>query len=154
MNEVRTELENVKSSISNAEKKLGINFGSENEYYNLYQKCFSVDNNEYTYELCVFDKVNQRPKNGGGATSLGNWGTFELEKNEMNYNGGQRCWGGPDRSAKILISCGKENRLFDPSEPNKCEYQLRFETPAACSPSVLSEIEQSVQRMLSGEEQD
>lgn len=31
------------------------------------------------------------------------------------------------------MQCGSTNELFGASEPNRCEYELKFHTPALCS---------------------
>jgi protein kinase C substrate 80K-H len=59
----------------------------------------------------------------------------------MRYANGVRCWGGPDRSAKIELICDTVNRLSDPQEPNKCEYSLKFYTPAACDEKHLESLQ-------------
>ena len=38
------------------------------------------------------------------------------------------------RSTKVNIRCGAENKLVSASEPNRCEYEFMFETPAVCEP--------------------
>lgn len=61
----------------------------------------------------------------------------------MKYEGGATCWNGPARSALVYLKCGLENKLGAVSEPNRCEYNFDFETPALCKvdkiPSMLHE---------------
>ena len=38
------------------------------------------------------------------------------------------------RSTKVNIRCGSENKLVSAAEPNRCEYEFMFETPAVCEP--------------------
>jgi protein kinase C substrate 80K-H len=56
------------------------------------------------------------------------------------YKGGQGCWNGPDRSTKVLISCGTETTLTMATEPGRCEYQFDMTTPAACpDPATIAQ---------------
>ena len=50
----------------------------------------------------------------------------------MVFDGGVRCWNGPDRSAKIILSCGAEHKVVSVDEPNRCEYEYKFRTPSVC----------------------
>ena len=33
---------------------------------------------------------------------------------------------------KIHLSCGVENQVTSVTEPNRCEYEIKFTTPAVC----------------------
>ena len=49
------------------------------------------------------------------------------------FTGGAKCWNGPERSANIVLSCAAEPKVLSVDEPNRCEYEYKFELPAACS---------------------
>ena len=51
----------------------------------------------------------------------------------MVYDKGLRCWGGPDRSLVVYLECGPEDEILSVTEPAKCEYEMMFSTPAACT---------------------
>lgn len=157
VNQLRDRVSQLQNEIEELEKEkveinslLNSDFGDNQEYYSLKGQCFSANTNEYTYEMCVFDNVQQKSKHGGGHTSLGRWeGNSDMifkdsQHKTMKYTSGQKCWGGPDRSATIAVFCDKENRLDDPAEPNKCEYTLKFYTPAACSDQQLKQLHQQL----------
>ncbi|XP_046554303.1 glucosidase 2 subunit beta-like isoform X1 [Haliotis rubra] len=143
--EADKKVKDVESQISNAKKYLEKDFGPENEYAFLYNKCFEYTEREYTYKLCPFDKASQRPKSGGSETNLGLWGHWDGTSDDgysaQKYEKGQNCWNGPDRSVKILLQCGMENQLLSASEPSRCEYQFEFATPARCTQPTPEEYQ-------------
>jgi hypothetical protein len=68
----------MSSKISGLEKERNDNqqalsgdFGDSKEFYYLRGSCFRSETQEYTYEVCPFDKVNQISKTGGSHTLLG-----------------------------------------------------------------------------------
>ncbi len=124
----------LEADISRLGKFIRMDFGVDFEFTNLYDNCYEYTDLEYTYKMCAFGKVSQKPKNGGRETNLGNWGSWTTGKNymEMKYENGEKCWNGPSRSATITLKCGLEDELLSASEPNRCEYAMSFSTPAVC----------------------
>ncbi|XP_076046175.1 glucosidase 2 subunit beta isoform X2 [Oratosquilla oratoria] len=136
----------ITREIKHIEDTLNIDFGPEEEFRILEGRCFEYTDREYTYKLCPFDKAVQKPRSGHGETRLGQWGLWTGEEDKkyssMKYTDGQGCWNGPNRSAEVRLLCGVENKLVAVSEPNRCEYQFVFQTPAVCfKPEPLSEEE-------------
>jgi len=127
-----------KSKLTVLRKTHDQDFGLHKEYFQLYStnaddNCIELRTNEYIYKMCGYRKASQKPVNGGMETNLG---TFEdwvgNDYNKQRYSGGQKCWNGPDRSCNVIFSCGKENKLLEANEPQRCEYEFLIETPAAC----------------------
>ncbi|EGC31570.1 hypothetical protein DICPUDRAFT_57640 [Dictyostelium purpureum] len=135
---LENELSNKKSSlkqkqdeIEKIEKVLGYDTGVNNVFLPLNGKCFDFKTKEYTYTVCPFDKASQ------GHTSLGKFESWKDGHNQMVFENGQQCWGGPKRSIKVFMECGSENELYDVNEPGKCEYTIKFRTPAMCTEEHL-----------------
>ncbi|KAL1490280.1 hypothetical protein ABEB36_013001 [Hypothenemus hampei] len=129
-------LRDINDQIRQIEESLKKDFGSDEEFASLEGQCFEFTDHEYVYRFCPFDKTVQIPKSSSMETSLGRWSKWDGPANNiygsMMYDQGQNCWNGPNRSTKVKINCGSENKLLSVSEPNRCEYAFEFETPAAC----------------------
>lgn len=114
-------------------------FGAAGEYYALRGQCFELEDREYVYKLCPFDRAAQKQKHGHHETSLGRFEAWRADATSGNkyavqaYTNGEGCWNGPARSVAVKVQCGGENKLLTVSEPNRCEYAMDFATPAACS---------------------
>ena len=131
--------DDLKNKLNSVQEFLRIDLGPEHEFYSISENCYTKDDREYTYELCPFKKVVQRPKGGGRETSLGVWSDWEhavFKYGIMIFNRGERCWSGPERNARVAVLCGKDSELISVDEPNRCEYAFEFRTPAACQASL------------------
>lgn len=138
-NEADRDLRDVEREIKQIKELLEKDYGEENVFSVLIGQCFELTDNEYKYKMCPFDHSSQRPKHGGSETRLGNWGSWEggegaNKYSVMKFTGGQGCWNGPARSSTVYLHCGSENAVTAVSEPNKCEYEMHFTTPAICRP--------------------
>jgi len=135
--EVERQLTDVEREISSMKDVLEKDYGPAGEFYVLSGQCFEYTDNEYVYKMCPYSSCTQRSKSGGSETRLGGWGEWMESTNskygKMKYSGGQQCWNGPARSAIVHLHCGTENVLTTVSEPNRCEYEMHFTTPAACT---------------------
>ncbi|OWK50909.1 Glucosidase 2 subunit beta [Lonchura striata] len=130
------ELKEAEDGIRALELELGMDFGPEGEFSYLYNQCWELGTSEYLYRLCPFQRVTQRPKNGGAETSLGLWGSWAGPEGDkfgaQKYEGGTGCWQGPARATTVSLRCGALTALRAALEPSRCEYLLELETPAAC----------------------
>ncbi|KAG0237465.1 hypothetical protein BGX31_003590 [Mortierella sp. GBA43] len=98
----------AKDRIQEIETKLNVDFGPDEAFAQLLDECFDYND---------IDKFSSWEGTG---------------YNVQLYTGGTRCWNGPDRSVRLEMSCGIENKLVSVSEPAKCEYLYKMETPAVC----------------------
>ncbi|KAM3719401.1 Glucosidase 2 subunit beta [Dirofilaria immitis] len=131
-------------SIKDSEQYDSDDFGIDMAWASLKGKCFEMDENEYTYKLCLFDKAVQRSRNSVVDTDLGKWsGWIGTEPDKyilQSYQKGTPCWNGPDRSTKVVTECGEETQLVEASEPSKCEYLFILRSPAACpDPATITD---------------
>jgi protein kinase C substrate 80K-H len=142
LHETETKLRSTEDEISSNQKKLDYDVGPNFEYTSLIDHCFEFDDREYIYKLCPFDRTVQKSKSNNQETSIGRWSSWDDEKKYaiMKFENGQNCWNGPDRSTKVYLTCGSDNKLIAVSEPNRCEYEFKFETPCACDEKDLQKL--------------
>ena len=114
-------------------------YGPFGELYALRDSCHSVISAKYEYEICFHGQAYQREATGGtknGGTGLGKWKGFEVSDNGqmvLKFEGGQRCWNGPARSATVILTCGGSGtKLLSVEEPETCRYQMEMESYVTC----------------------
>ena len=89
--------------------------------------CYEYNDREYIYKLCPFSKTIQQSKANNGETSIGTWAGWGSDESNsskymtMTFTNGLACWNGPQRSTKVYLECGLENKIISVTEPNKCE---------------------------------
>ncbi|KAM6423617.1 N-acetylglucosamine-1-phosphotransferase subunit gamma isoform 1-T1 [Liasis olivaceus] len=110
--------------------------------FRLAGKCFGYVESMYKYEFCPFYNVTQHEQTfrwNAYSGILGIWNEWEIENNTfvgMWMRDGDSCET-KNRETKVLLVCGKNNRLARVSEPSTCVYSLTFETPLVCHPHSL-----------------
>lgn len=129
--------ERVNAEISELQKKLAIDYGTDWEFLFLNSQCYSLQVYEYTYTLCPFNQVSQKSSTGT-EVSLGIWGMWsgspKNQYSQQEYENGEPCWQGGSRSTTVTLTCGAETGLRSAKEPSKCQYIMDFQTPVACQP--------------------
>ncbi|XP_030018548.1 glucosidase 2 subunit beta-like isoform X2 [Sphaeramia orbicularis] len=137
LKKVEESYETVNMEISDLQKKLAIDYGTDWEFLFLNSQCYQLKVYEYTYTLCPFNQVTQK-STSGTEVSLGIWGMWDgTPKNQysqMVYENGEPCWQGGSRSTTVTLTCGTETGLRSVKEPSKCQYIMDFQTPVACQP--------------------
>ncbi|KAG0047515.1 hypothetical protein BGZ83_007437 [Gryganskiella cystojenkinii] len=108
-NSASDEERDVADRIQEIERKQGVDFGKDDTFVKMLDECF---------EFKDIEKFSHW---------VGNDYSVQM------YSGGTKCWNGPDRSVKLVMSCGTVNEIISVTEPEKCEYVFKMQTPAVCA---------------------
>ncbi|XP_065854450.1 glucosidase 2 subunit beta-like isoform X2 [Euphorbia lathyris] len=119
-NDASARLYDLTGRISSLTDKLNHDFGTQEEFYSLYDQCFETKREKYIYNVCPFKEAYQQED--GRRTQLGYWEKFENSYQIMLFSNGQSCWNGPTRSIKVKLRCGLKTELTALDEPSRCEY--------------------------------
>ncbi|XP_075421641.1 N-acetylglucosamine-1-phosphotransferase subunit gamma isoform X2 [Ascaphus truei] len=110
--------------------------------FRLAGKCFNFVESTYKYEFCPFHNLTQHEQSfrwNAYSGILGIWQEWEIENNTFSgmwMREGDPC-GSRNRQTKVLLVCGRSNKLAQVSEPSTCIYSVTFETPLVCHPHSL-----------------
>ncbi|KAK6082269.1 glucosidase 2 subunit beta [Seiridium cupressi] len=150
---VESDINSKKREADDKKKDLEKDYGRDDVFRQLKDKCVSTDSGEYTYEVCWLGKTAQKSKKGGGSTNMGNFDRIDLEESDeeerhdgkglgrgkrmvLRYENGQHCWNGPNRRTDVWLGCAETEELWRVSEQEKCVYKMEVGTPAACEEAV------------------
>ncbi|KAJ5663991.1 hypothetical protein N7507_004722 [Penicillium longicatenatum] len=140
-------LNNLNNKIRDQQSDLEKDYGTGGIFRALKGQCIEKDAGEYKYEHCFLDSTKQVAKKGGSVTSMGKFTQITLttveelneagdvitvEKVALEYERGQSCWNGPNRSTKVVLECGEQNEILKTAEDEKCVYSMLVTTPAVC----------------------
>ncbi|KAJ2486736.1 hypothetical protein IWW37_005515 [Coemansia sp. RSA 2050] len=111
--------------------------GPHDVYLAVKGECVSLDTGEYTYEVCLLDRASQISNKDQSRQDLGAFAGFAATGNGHRYEGGAKCWNGPERSLKASFACSDEITVLGITEPEKCEYIARMTGPFACDDIIV-----------------
>ena len=142
------DLNDLKNRIRDQRADIEKDYGNASIFRALKGHCISRDAGEYTYEHCFLDRTQQIPKKGGSNVSMGKFvriastiveelneagDIVTIEKVALEYERGQSCWNGPQRSTRVILECGEQNEILKTAEDEKCVYSMLVTTPAVCA---------------------
>mmetsp|Transcript_26530 Transcript_26530/g.66751 ORF Transcript_26530/g.66751 Transcript_26530/m.66751 type:complete len:355 (+) Transcript_26530:1043-2107(+) len=108
----------------------------------------------YLFTYCPFRYVTQIPISkidqstqevlpGEKPTVLGRFSKLlqsDPSAPHVLYDGGDPCFGGPDRTVQVVYRCGPNMQLLRLRENGLCQYDLLVATPSACTSERVSVI--------------
>lgn len=148
LKETQDSLTSLKNKLRDQRADLEQDYGIASIFRALKGVCISQDAGEYTYEHCFLESTKQNQRKGGNSVSMGRFekvGTttveevneagevINVEKTVIEYTRGQSCWNGPNRSTKVILECGEENKILKTAEEEKCVYAMLVTSPAVCA---------------------
>ncbi|XP_050319900.1 glucosidase 2 subunit beta [Bactrocera neohumeralis] len=144
--EAEQKVREIENEIKNIADQTSKDYGLNEEYAALDGECFTFEDREYLYTLCPFERASQKQRSSGHETNLGSYeqwiGDGDKKYQKQKYAHGTACWNGPQRLTIVDFKCGLENGIKSVAEPNRCEYNYVFETPAACDGVVADDTRQ------------
>ncbi len=146
---VNDEVSSKSATLGDLRNDLTKDYGIDDIFRALKDKCVSTDVGEYEYELCWMGSTKQKSKKGGAHTGMGNFVRFDkmfvddevsadgkgLGKGErlvLRYENGQNCWNGPNRQTTVVVACAEKDEIWKVAEEEKCLYRMNVGSPAAC----------------------
>lgn len=113
------------------------------EYLAIDEDCFTTVDSHFTYKVCMLKEVTQKDNdNDHSEVTLGLFHNVKSDKkggHVIRYKDGTHCHAFGARSAKVVVTCGAENKLLSAREPATCSYLLEMTSPAACTPQFALE---------------
>ncbi|ERT01102.1 hypothetical protein HMPREF1624_02341 [Sporothrix schenckii ATCC 58251] len=146
------DLSSRQNSLREDEADLTKDYGADEIFRALKDKCTTTEVGEYDYEVCWLGQATQKSKKGHGNTSLGRFERVDTEVADeeertdgkslgkgprmvLRYENGLHCWNGPNRRTDVWLSCAEKEEIWRVTEAEKCVYKMEVGTPAACKES-------------------
>lgn len=149
LKDAENDLNTPRRNLRKEEEDLEKDYGPDDIFRAVRDKCTSLDVGEYEYEFCWLGQTSQKSKKGHGNTNMGKYASFEMGMADdeervdgkslgsgprivLKYENGQQCWNGPRRQTDIWLGCAEKEELWRVSESEKCIYRMEVGTPIAC----------------------
>ena len=66
----------------------------------------------------------------------------------MYFEGGEKVWNGPSRSAQVHLKCGPYNHITHVNEVEIGEYEVHVNTPYLCTHQLLQKAKAEYQKLV------
>ncbi|CAK7271159.1 hypothetical protein SEPCBS119000_004458 [Sporothrix epigloea] len=149
LHKAENNLSTRRNALVEDESDLNKDYGADDIFRALKDKCISTAAGEYDYEFCWLSQATQKSKKGHGNTSLGRLDRADTEtadeeerpdgkslgkgpRTVLRYENGQQCWNGPNRRTDVWLGCAEQEEIWRVSETEKCVYKMEVGTPAVC----------------------
>lgn len=116
-----SEIKTMGTELSIVEAISKIDFGEDHIYYHLYNKYFYHPTSQYS--ITLFDQVSE------GSKRIGAWDHWE--DGNMIYIG-KGCEGGAESVCKVMLECGKEEKILSVQKLDPCKHEIVVSTPVVC----------------------
>ncbi|CAE8690570.1 unnamed protein product, partial [Polarella glacialis] len=121
----------------------GVDGGPDNVFLAEAEGCHKLDDGDFTFEVCLFDRVIQHATKPPGQFKLGqkgNWATSLWENGQQRKDYSTLVMGDGEycapakapRRAEIHFECATTPKLISIQEAQLCVYKIHMQTPAAC----------------------
>ncbi|KAL7675848.1 hypothetical protein ACOME3_002112 [Neoechinorhynchus agilis] len=132
-NDATNRLESIDEKLKKLNEMKSIDFGTNGEFFELYDKSYTFSDSDYAYVFRPFNRVDQQGLHGGHSVLMGEFQQWLGGQHKvMEYTRGVVCPNGKSRRCEVRFKCGIENRIVSVDEPDRCVYVVHFESPAAC----------------------
>ncbi|KUF82303.1 Glucosidase 2 subunit beta [Phytophthora nicotianae] len=96
---------------------------------------------------CYTYTVNEKELKGGTPNVIPRKYDMVLCPFQNSYNHGEPCANGQERHTRVELLCGEQNRVVSVEEREMCQYEVRFETPAACGQAEQDVLQDEISRV-------
>jgi protein kinase C substrate 80K-H len=126
INKLSADISDIRSEIASIAENTEGSYGVNNEWFLMSKKCFEYQTGSFVYKICPFANATQT--SNGNSIDIGKFASFDGKV--MTFEGGTKCWNGPQRSLKVEFYCG--DGITNIAEPETCTYTGKMGTWFMC----------------------
>nr|AIG55626.1 secreted protein [Thraustotheca clavata] len=143
LTEIQSDITALEQEIDRLERVETVEFGQDEGFQILKGACALAQIEKYFYKICPFGQATQ------DNVRLGTWKAWSsYSPPVMSFEGGQKCWNGPERSVQLKLECGVHDEIVSVDELSTCVYTVVMKTPAACTSSLVQSAQAEAKKWL------